>query len=124
MKPLTHCPHCKSILIKKTIPEDKNPMKYENCSERCVIDYFQHYDQSYEEPELQYISAYTPDRKFSFYYYTKHYAYPPNLVHVYSQVEMEKHGRAMPLITLKDFIIDFDNLEKLQEKLAIYALFI
>jgi hypothetical protein len=123
MKPLTHCPHCQSPLVKKTIPEEFNNSKYENCSKRCVVDYFQYYRDSYEEQELQYISAYTPDKKFSFYYYTNCRLYPHNLVHVYSQAEMDKHGVAMPLITLKDFTIDFDNLERFQQKLAIYAVF-
>lgn len=124
MKPLTHCPHCKSILVKKTIPEKYNNAKYENCSKRCEIDYFQYYDKSYEELEPQYISFYTPDKKFSLYYYTKHNNYLSNLVNVYSQAELHKHGKALPFITLKDFIIDFDNLENLQKKLSIYAVFV
>jgi hypothetical protein len=124
MIPLTHCPHCQSLLVKKTIPEHLNPTKYENCSKRCVVDYFQYYNKSYEETELEYVSLYTPDHKFSMYYYTKHHMYPANLVHVYSQAEIKKHGRAMPLITLKDFQIDFNNLEDLQDKLSLYATFV
>jgi hypothetical protein len=124
MTPLTHCPHCQSPLQKKTIPDQLNHLKYENCSKRCAIDYFQYYDKSYLEPELQYVSIYTPDRKFHLYYYTKHYMYPVNLVHVYSQAEMKKHGRAMPLITLQDFHIDFNNLTDFQNKLSLYATFI
>lgn len=123
MKPLTHCPHCHCILVKKDIPEEFNNMKYENCRDRCVVDYFQHYDQSYDEPELQYVTFNTPDGKFSLYYYTKHHAYSINLVHVYSEVALDKNGWAFPFIVLKDFHIDFDNLHKLQEKLSIYAVF-
>lgn len=123
MKPLTHCPHCKALLVKKTIPEEFNPMKYENCSKRCVVDYFQYYAESYEDPEIQYASFDTPDGKFGLYYYTNHGAYPPKIAHVHSNTELHKNGVASPILTLKDFTIDFDNLEKLQEKLAIYALF-
>jgi hypothetical protein len=123
MKPLTHCPGCQSELIKKTIPEELNHTKYENCSKRCTVDYFQYYDKSYEDSEIQYASFRTPDDKFSLYYYTNHGAYPSKTVHIYSQQELHVRGRAMPIIRLKDFTIDFDNLEKLQEKLGIYALF-
>ena len=94
MKPLTHCPHCQAILIKKTIPEHLNSLKYENCSARCVVDYIQYYDKSYQEEEIQYASFGTPDDKFNVYYYTKHDAHPTNLVHVYSNRELKKNGIA------------------------------
>lgn len=99
-------------------------MKYENCSKRCVIDYFQYYEKSYEDVELQYISCYTPERKFHFYYYTNHFMYPKNLVHIYSQEEMKRNGIASPLITLKNFHIDFNNIKDFEEKLSIWSVFV
>lgn len=123
MKPLTHCPYCKSPLIKKTIPEELNPTKYENCSERCIVDYFQYYQTSYEDKEIQYASFATPDGKFHVYYYTDHWAYPINTLHVHSEAELEKYGISSPCLILDNFTVDFDELEKLQQKLSIYMTF-
>lgn len=125
MKPLTNCPYCDAPLVKKTIPEHLNPTTYQNCSKRCVVDYFQYYTDSYEDEELQYVSMNTPDNKFNFYYYTNHGAYPRNTIHAYSNLELKKHGRAMPFVELHNFDlhVNKEGLEKFQEKLSTYMIF-
>lgn len=125
MKPLTHCPYCSEPLIKKTIPEHLNPLKYEYCSKRCEVDYFQYYANSYEDTELQYISMDTPDNKFNYYYYLDRAPYPAKTIYAYSTLELKKNGTAMPFIKLYDFdlTMDRESLEKFQEKLSIYILF-
>jgi endogenous inhibitor of DNA gyrase (YacG/DUF329 family) len=123
MKKLTHCPHCQSPLKQKDIPEHLNPLKYEYCSTRCDVDYFQYFDKSYDE-DVAYVSLYTPDKKFYMNWYVgDHYGYPAKLLHVYSKAEMQKYGKASPCLTLKDFELELDNLEKMQEKFGIYVLF-
>src|SRR5271157_4105713 len=116
MKPLTNCPYCDAPLVKKPIPEHLNHTKYKNCSKRCVVDYFQYYTGSYEDEELEYISVNTPDDEFSFYYYINYGAHPPKTILAYSNLELKKHGLAMPFVYLYDFTLDVsrEGLEKFQ----------
>jgi len=124
MKPLTHCPYCKAPLIKKTIPEEFNPFKYENCNKRCTVDYFQYYTQSYDEPELYYITFYTPKDLFHIYTYFKpSFSIKAGTTNIYSNAITEKHGTSLPVFTFQDFKYDLNNLEKLEEKLNIWMLF-
>lgn len=125
MKPLLYCPGCNSSLIKKTIPEELNPFKYENCPIRCVVDYFQYYKKSYEETEVDYINFNTLDNKFHVYIYFDHYMYK-NLIHVYSNATLRKYGIAsvMLKLPLDKYPLDVSNLQSVNEKIATLALFI
>lgn len=120
--PLTYCPGCGAPLIKKTIPEHLNSMKYENCSARCNIDYFQYYRNSYDE-EVEYITFNTPSGKFNLYVYYNHYIYS-NIVHVYSDAELKKNGIASPILVLDSSMINVYELDKLEEKLSTLSLFV
>lgn len=123
MKPLTHCPWCTAPLIKKTIPEHLNHTKYENCSVRCNVDYFQYYRNSYEEEHVEYITFNTPRKRFNLYIYFDHYLYK-NIVHVYSEAELKKYGVASPMLVLDSSTIDIYKLDKLEEKISTLALFV
>lgn len=122
MKPLTHCISCKSVLVRKTIPEHLNNSKYENCSSRCLVDYFQYYENSYDQ-EIAYISFNTPKNKFYVYVYFDHWSYL-NIAHIYSQLEMNLNGVASPILKLHKNLIDLNDLDKLEEKLSILANFV
>jgi hypothetical protein len=123
MKPLTHCPGCGTHLIKKTIPEHLNHMIYENCEARCPIDYFQYYRSSYDDKNVEYITFNTPRDKFNLYVYFDHYLYK-NIVHVYSNAELKKHGMASPMLVINSSMIDVYKLDNLEEKLSTLALFV
>ncbi len=126
MKPLTHCPHCQALLVKKTIPEHLNPMKYENCSKRCVVDYFQYYKYSYDEPEIDYVQFNSSDNRFSIYLYFSTSAWYPNTAHIYSNATTKKYGTSMPILKLPldKYKLDVSKLEELEEKISTLSLFV
>lgn len=125
MKPLTHCPHCQAPLIKKTIPEHLNRLKYENCSVRCDVDYFQYYKNSYDELELEYISFNTPDVRFHVYMYFDNY-WTANMIYVYSNAATKKNGSSMPILKLPldTYKLDVTKLDALQEKISTLSIFV
>ena len=125
MKPLTRCPGCDAPLIKKTIPEQFNRLKYENCSKRCTVDYFQYYKVSYDEPEVDYVSLQTPDDRFGIYIYYDHDMYK-NLVHVYSNATTEKYGISSPILklSLEKYPLDLTNIKSISDKISTLALFV
>ena len=125
MKPLIYCPHCQAPLIKKTIPEEFNPMKYENCSARCVVDYFQFYRDSYDELEVAYITYNTPNKKYSVYTYFNHDMYQ-YLSHVYANILTKTYGHSMPILRLPldKYPLDVNDLQKIQDKISTLALFV
>lgn len=125
MKPLTRCPHCEAPLIKKTIPEEFNLMKYENCKARCVVDYFQYYKLSYNEIEVDYITYNTPNKKYNVYTYFNHWMYK-YLSHVYANVLTETYGISSPILKLPydTHPLDVSDLEKIQDKISTLALFV
>jgi len=125
MKPLTHCPHCKAPLVKKTIPEHLNPLKYENCSARCVVDYFQYYKTSYDDPELEYITFNTPDDKFSVYQYFDNWIHK-NQSLVYANETTRKYGSSMPILwlPLDKYPLDVTKMDELYEKISTLSLFV
>ena len=101
-------------------------MKYENCSERCVVDYFQYYKKSYDEPELEYITYNTPDDKFHIYtYFGDHWMYK-NLSHIYANETTRKHGSSMPILKLPldKYPLDVTDIEAVHKKIATLALFV
>ena len=122
MKPLTHCLHCQAPLIDKTIPEHLNCLKYQNCKDRCVVDYFQYFDKSYQEENVTYITFNTPQNKFNLYVYFDCYGYK-NIAHIYSNLVLKSKGIASPIMMLPSNQIDLSNLDKLEEKLSTLALF-
>lgn len=121
MKRLTHCPHCQAKMKENDLPPELNNLKYEQCAERCVVDYAQHYEHSYQEQEPWYICFNTPKDQFLVYIYSKRHK-NANLTHVYSVIEMERKGSGMPLLTLENLEYDLDKLDVLEEKLEIYSL--
>jgi hypothetical protein len=125
VKPLTHCPHCQAVLVKKTIPEHLNRMKYENCSERCVVDYFQYFKQSYDELEVDYITYNTPDDKFHIYTYFNHGMYQ-YFSHIYANETTKKYGKSSPILTLPwdKYPLDVTNLKAVNEKISTLSLFV
>lgn len=100
-------------------------MKYENCSVRCIVDYFQHYKSSYEETELDYISYYTPDDKFHIYTYFNHDMYK-YLSHIYANETTRKYGRSSPILRLPmdKYPLDVTNLKAVHEKISTLSLFV
>lgn len=122
MKPLTHCPHCASVLIKKDIPEHLNSGKYTHCQTRCTVNYFQYFAQSYEDENLQYISLKTPQDKFNMYVYFNDCVYK-NIAHIYSMAELKNRGTAFPILTLPADQIDLSKLDRLEERLSTLVLF-
>lgn len=122
MKKLTHCPHCQSPLKMKDIPEHLNHMKYEYCEKRCTVDYFRYFDKSYDD-DVQYVSLYTPNKQFHLYWYLNHYMYAEKMIHVYSEVEMKKYGKASPCIAIAGYEVDLFNLEKVQKRFKTYVMF-
>lgn len=125
MKPLTRCPNCDAPLVKKTIPEHLNPLKYENCSARCTVDYFQYYKGSYDEPEVDYIHFNTPNNKFGIYMYFDSCMYK-NLAHVYSNATTRKYGYSSPILTLPldTYKLDVTKMAALYEKISTLSLFV
>ena len=106
-------------------------MKYENCSKRCVVDYFQYYKQSYDEVEIDYISFNVPNQKFGVYIYFDHPIRLDDGVHtnialVYSQDTLKKYGRAMPILRLplREYPLDVTKMDQLYEKISTLSLFV
>jgi hypothetical protein len=125
MQPLTHCPGCGALLIRKIIPDELNSSKYEHCSKRCVVDYFQYYNISYEETQLSYIVYNTPDEKFHICSYFNFWGYK-NVSHIYANATLKKYGTSMPLLKLPmdRYPLDVINIEKVQERIATLATFV
>ena len=125
MKPLTHCPWCQAPLIKKTIPEEFNRMKYENCSKRCAVDYFQYYKSSYEESAVDYITYNTPDDRFSIYTYFDHGMYK-YLSHIYANETTRKYGRSSPILKLPldKYPLDVTDIKAVHQKISTLSLFV
>ena len=126
MKPLKNCPWCQAPIIKKTIPEELNCLKYDNCSARCKVDYFQYYKSSYEE-DVEYIAFNTSNEKYHLYSYFDAPSWSgvsyKDMTHIHITADLKKNGTSMPLLRIKNFQIDLSNLEKLEEKISLYVLF-
>lgn len=127
MKPLTTCPGCQAPLIRKTIPEHLNCLKYENCSERCVVDYFQYYDKSYDEPELKYIHYNTPDNVFSVisHFDNDFYSFK-NVSYIYSNATTKKYGFSSPILTLPmdKYPLDVTDIKAVHQKISVLSTFV
>lgn len=92
MKPLHNCPYCGSYL--KECKQNENwHEKY--CSDYCTMRYHQYFEGDFTSDKLRYITFYT--KRFHVYVYFETGFYP-NIVHFYSQKEMEIHGKASPVI--------------------------
>lgn len=100
-------------------------MKYENCSARCVVDYFQYYKQSYDELEVEYITYNTPNKKYSVYTYFDHWMYQ-HISHVYANILTETYGKSSPILYLPydKYPLDVTDLQKTQDKISTLALFV
>lgn len=120
MKPLKHCPHCHAELEIL----DRNISLFETiCQDRCKVSYHQHLKYGFGDEEIWYFSFYTPNNLFNVYSYYQDHLWPFT-THVYSVAIMNKKGTSRPILALKNFTMDLNNLTKLEEKFSTYALFI
>lgn len=100
-------------------------MKYENCSERCVVDYFQHYKRSYDETEVEYITYNTPDDRFHIYTYFNH-GMIKYFSYIYANETTRKYGQSSPILKLPwdKYPLDVTNIKTVHEKISTLSLFV
>lgn len=119
MKPFKQCPGCQESLVENTI----NKLIYERCPKYCKLEYRQHFETSINDDLLSYISFYT-ENFFVYSYFKQMHTIPANEAHIYHRIFPRGETCQSPMIKLKNLIIDFNQLEKLDRKLKLYATFL
>lgn len=101
-------------------------MKYEHCSKRCIVDYFQYYRNSYEETELENVNFNSSDDRFSIHLYFENSAWYPDTALIYANATTKKYGKSSPILwlPLATYKLDVHNLPALEEKISTLSLFV
>lgn len=118
MKPLKQCPGCQEPMIESNI----NRLIYERCEKYCSLDYYQYFEKSIKDEELSYITFHTKDF-YIYSYFKQQYSLPAGITHVYHNIFPRGESSQSPFIKLTNLIIDFNNLDVLNNKLLTYSTF-
>jgi len=118
MKPLINCPGCNAKLVNNTV---YSYIHEQHCIDRCGMHYMQYFITSIDDLELKYMRFYT--KNFLVYSYSKIDLLYTSQTHIYNRVFPRGQTVQGPLLKLNDFIVDFDNIDKLDSKLKTLSIF-
>jgi hypothetical protein len=119
IKAFKHCPICRSLKpFKKHNP---NHILWQASCVNPNCGFFQYFVNSFEEDIITYFQFFTDD--FNIYVYGERMSSIKNITHIYHRVFSKGVFTQMPLISWENWYPDFDNLDKLNNKLKTLALF-
>src|SRR5574338_870269 len=121
MKPFKVCPHCQDNLVQNHRMNQQSKNWWEehccrlhNSVNPCPIEFRQHYKESFADEELQYIHFQTQD--FNIYCYFERDHLWPGKTYVYHKKFPRGETTQKPFLIVKNFPINFENVELVNQK--------
>lgn len=128
MKPFKKCPSCNSFFIKNDSSIESFVL--ESCEKACVTSaspcenhncniQFRQYYNEYSN-SLSYIQFYTKN----FHIFSYFLGMFEGETHIYPKISPREQDLVEPIFVIKDLIIDFNNIDKLDQKYKTLSLFL